>query len=47
MYISGGVFGVFSPFSDMSVAEHIGFGAITALWVAFLSAATVWLVRRF
>jgi hypothetical protein len=43
----GGVLSVASPFSDMSVAEHPGFGAIVALWVAFLSATMVWVVRRF
>lgn len=45
-YIIGGVLGLASPFNDYSSRGYALFAASLVVWLAFLSVATVWIVRR-
>jgi hypothetical protein len=45
-YIMGGVLGLSSLSGDYSPLGHVAFAITALIWTAFLSFATVWIVRR-
>ena len=45
-YMTVGLLGLASPFNDYLSLGYVLFAASLVVWVAFLSVATVWIVRR-